>query len=39
MNESLEEQKTDTDKIDYTIDFVTTSAISKIGYKIDRQID
>ena len=33
MNENFEEQKIDSGKIDYTIDFVTTSAISKIGYK------
>ncbi|MFX0039091.1 MAG: hypothetical protein ACFFCY_10360 [Promethearchaeota archaeon] len=32
MNEQKENQ-IDTDKVDYTIDFVTTSAISKIGYK------
>lgn len=33
MNENLEEKKNDATKVDYTIDFVTTSAISKIGYK------
>ncbi len=32
MSESEKMQPT-TDKVDYTIDFVTTSAISKVGYK------
>jgi hypothetical protein len=32
MNEQGEKERS-TEKVDYTIDFVTTSAISKIGYK------
>lgn len=33
MIKNIEENKINTEKIDYTIDFVTTSAISKIGIK------
>ena len=33
MNDTIEKKGIDAQKIDYTIDFVTTSAISKIGYK------
>ena len=33
MNDIIEKKGIDAQKIDYTIDFVTTSAISKIGYK------
>ncbi len=33
MSENIEEQKINANKIDYTIDFVTSSVISKIGYK------
>lgn len=33
MNDSLDKEKLNSEKIDYTIDFVTTSAISKIGIK------
>ena len=33
MNDIIEKKGIDTQKIDYTIDFITTSAISKIGYK------
>lgn len=33
MARNLEEEIINKDKIDYTIDFVTTSAINKIGYK------
>ena len=33
MNANLEEKEKSTQKVDYTVDFVTTSAISKIGYK------
>ncbi|MFX1303183.1 MAG: hypothetical protein ACFE9X_07485 [Promethearchaeota archaeon] len=33
MNENLEDNNIDASKVDYTIDFVTTSSISKIGYK------
>ncbi len=33
MNPNNKEEKTNNNKVDYTIDFVTTSAISKIGYK------
>ena len=33
MSENIGVEKEDHDKIDYTIDFVTSSAISKIGYK------
>ena len=33
MNDIIEKKGIDAQKIDYTIDFVTTSAINKIGYK------
>lgn len=33
MNESLEKEKELSSKIDYTLDFVTTSAVSRIGLK------
>ncbi|MFX1504196.1 MAG: hypothetical protein ACFFDH_24765 [Promethearchaeota archaeon] len=33
MQDNSVEEKLETEKVDYTIDFVTTSAISKIGYK------
>ncbi len=33
MNSNPEKERFDDSKVDYTIDFVTTSAISKIGYK------
>ncbi len=33
MSENIEEPKINNNKIDYTIDFVTSSVISKIGYK------
>lgn len=33
MNPNNKEEKANDNKVDYTIDFVTTSAISKIGYK------
>lgn len=33
MNDTIEKKGIDAQKMDYTIDFVTTSAISKIGYK------
>ena len=33
MNSTAKEEKLNESKVDYTIDFVTTSAISKIGYK------
>jgi len=33
MNSNTKEEETNNSKVDYTIDFITTSAISKIGYK------